>query len=143
MKVTVETPDDWLAIAKLGGPVVDPMILRCSELFLRGADGARDAGAVWDLMTKNIHALGTFIDRLILDERIPVFNYADTFDTDQNFNKKALSQVNVNEEILVDVDVQYGAYQEVKSAALAELKRLYDADEAGIDSEAAHDMLGS
>ena len=75
MKVTVEKPNDWLAIAKLGGPVVDPMILRCGELFLRGAAGARDAGEAWDLITKNIHALGTFFDRIILDERIPVFNY--------------------------------------------------------------------
>ena len=58
-------------------------------------------------MTRNIHALGTFFDRLILDESIPVFNYADTFDRDQNFGERTLSQVNVNEEILVDVDVRF------------------------------------
>lgn len=142
MKVTVEKPDDWLAIAKLGGPVVDPMILRCGELFLRGAAGVRDAHAAWDLMTKNIHALGTFFDRLILDERIPVFNYADTFDVDQNFNQRTLSQVNGNEEILIDVDVRYEAYQEVKSAALSELKKLYNLGSAGVDTQEAYNVLG-
>jgi hypothetical protein len=107
MKVTVEKPDDWLAIAKLGGPVVDPMILRCGEIFLRGAAGAYDTGAAWDLMTRNIHALGTFFDRLILDDKIPVFNYAETFDINQNLNNRTLSQVNGNEEILIDVDVRF------------------------------------
>ncbi|NBQ69427.1 MAG: hypothetical protein EBU46_11615 [Nitrosomonadaceae bacterium] len=142
MKIIVEKADDWLAIAKLGGPVVDPMILRCGELFLRGASSARDAGAALDLMTRNIHALSTFFDRIILDEKIPVFNYADSFDNDQNFNERTLSQVNANEEILVDVDVRYGAYKEVKNAALAELKKLYDGSGAGVDAEEAYNVLG-
>jgi hypothetical protein len=142
MKVIVEKTDDWLAVAEIGGPVVDPMILRCDELFLRGAAGARDPGAAWDLMTSNIHALGTFFDRLILDEKIPVFNYADTFDIDQNFNQRALSQVNASEEILVDVDVRYQAYQQVKSAALAELKELYNGGAQGVDAQEAYSILG-
>jgi hypothetical protein len=93
-------------------------------------------------MTKNIHALGTFFDRLILDERIPVFNYADSFDLEQNFDERALSQVNANEEILVDVDVRHGAYHEVKNAALAELKKLYEWGTAGVDAETAQSILG-
>jgi hypothetical protein len=142
MKVTVEQSDDWLAIAALGGPVVDPMILRCGELFLRGAAHARKADEAWDLMTKNIHALGTFFDRLVLDAKIPVFNYVDTFDLEQNFDDRALSQVNTKEEILVDVDVRYGAYQEVKSAAMEELKKLYARGDAGIDTQEAYNILG-
>jgi hypothetical protein len=142
MTVIVENPKDWLAIAKLGGPVVDPMILRCGELFLQGANGALNAVEAWDLLTRNIHALGTFFDRLILDENIPVFNYADTFDFDKNFNQRTLSQVNEKEEILVDVDVRYGAYQEVRNAALTELKKFYDGDEAGVDTADAQNILG-
>jgi len=142
MKVSIEKPDDWPAIAKLGGPVVDPMILRCGELFLRGAAGVTDADAAWDLMTKNIHALGMFFDRLILDEKIPVFNYADTFDFGQNFNRSALSHVNEAEEILVDVDVKHAAYHETKNAALAELKKLYEEGSARIDAQEADDILG-
>jgi hypothetical protein len=68
------------------------------------------------------------------DDRIPVFNYADTFDIDQNFNDRALGAVNANGEILVDVDVEYGAYQAVKSAALAELTKLYDGQAPGVDA---------
>jgi hypothetical protein len=142
MKVIIEKLEDWLTVAKLGGPVVDPMILRCGELFLRGAAGARDADAAWDLMTKNIHAVGSFFDRLILDDKIPVFNYADTFDIDQNFNKRTLSQVNMDEEILVDIDVRSAAYQEVKRAALAELKKLYSEGAEGINAEEAYNILG-
>lgn len=142
MKITVDKSDDWLQIAGLRAPVVDPMILRCGELFLRGAAGARNANTAWDLMTRNIHALGTFFDRLILDEKIPVFNYADSFDLDQNFNQRALAQVNAKEEILVDVDVRYGAYYEVKSAAIEELKKFYDGGAAGLDAQETRNILG-
>ncbi len=148
MKVIVQTPGDWTAIAKIGGPVVDPMILRCGEVFLRGAAGAQDPYGAWDLLTKNMHALGTFFDRIILDEKILVFNYADTYDIGQNFNERTLSQVNAHEEILVDVDVRYEAYMQVKSAALAELKKLYEAGAPGLEaaprisSQEAYSILG-
>jgi hypothetical protein len=142
MTITVEERDDWLKIAALGGPVVDPMIVRCGELFLRGASGARDPGAAWDLITRNIHALGTFFDRLVLDEQIPIFNYADSFDIGQNFDQRALSQVNAKSEILVDVDVRYSAYQEVKSAALEELKKLYSGGNTSLTPQQAYDVLG-
>ena len=49
MPLTVQTDNDWNAIAAIGGPVVDPMIVRCGELFLRGAGNARDVAAAWDL----------------------------------------------------------------------------------------------
>jgi hypothetical protein len=121
--------------------VVDPMILRCGELFLRGAAGAGNPGAVWNLMTMNIHALGTFFDRLILDDQIPVFNYSDTYDRDKNFDEKTLSKVNANEEILVDVDVRYDAYQQVRRAAMAELKKLYGEGSASVDAQEASSIL--
>lgn len=142
MKLTVENPEDWLTISKLGGPVVDPMILRCGELFLRGAAGVSDHAAAWDLMTKNIHAIGTFFDRIVLDQTIPVFNYTDSFDIGQNFDERTLSQVNAKDEILIDVDVRYGAYQAVRIAALAELKKLYDQGEARIAADEAYNILG-
>jgi hypothetical protein len=142
MTVTIQSQDDWLKIANISGPVVDPMILRCGEIFLRGAHGANDAAAAWDLLTKNIHALGTFFDRLILDERIPVFDYADTFEIDQNFDNRTLSRVNANGEILVDVNVSYEAYHDVKRAALAELAKLYDGSAPNVDLQEAQNILG-
>jgi hypothetical protein len=142
MKLVVEKAEDWQTIAAIGGPVVDPMILRCGELFLRGASEARDSGGAWDLLSKNIHALGAFFDRIILDEKIPVFNYADTFDLDQNFDERALSRVNADEEVLVDVDVRWLAYQTVKAAAESELIRLYSSGVAGIKAQEAANILG-
>jgi len=144
MTVTVGGPGDWGAVEQIGGPVVDPLILRCGELFLRGAKGVADVNAAADLLTRNIHAVGTFFDRLILDEKIPVFNYADTFDRGQNFDTGTLSRVNTDakEEVLVYVDVQYWAYTEVKRGAVAELKKLYDGTRPGIDRTQAYNILG-
>jgi hypothetical protein len=141
MKITVQTQKDWLAIAQLEGPVVDPMILRSGEIFLRGAAGARDPSAAWEFLAMNLHAVGTFFDRLILDERIPVFNYSDSFDLGQNFDQRTLSYVNSDGEILVDVDVDYGTYHEVKRAAVAELEKLY-AGGSGVDAQEAYNILG-
>jgi hypothetical protein len=142
MKLTVKSQQDWLGIAALGGPVVDPMILRCGEVFLCGAGGVQNQAAAWDLLTMNIHALGTFFDRLVLNTHIPVFNYADTFDSGQNFDQRTLSQVNAREEILVDVDVDYASYQTVKAAALKELEKLYDGQSARVSRPDAISILG-
>src|ERR1700691_5809707 len=98
-KITVSKPEDWLSIAALGGPVVDPLILRCGDLFLRGAGGVADVNGAWDFLTRNIHALSAFFDRLVIEERIPVFDYADTFDHGMKFEDRTLTQVNAAEEI--------------------------------------------
>jgi len=142
MPLNVEHPKDWEAIASIGGPVVDPMIVRCGELFLRGAKGASSPVDAWDLLTRNVHAIGTFFDRLIIEDQIPVFNYADTFDIGQNFNRGTLGRINDTEEVLVDVNVRYGAYQEVKSAALQELKKLYGANSQAVEANDAENILG-
>jgi hypothetical protein len=142
MPLVIEKQDDWQAIASIGGPVVDPMILRCGEFFLRGSANAPNQADAWDLLTKNMHALSSFFDRLILDEKIPVFNYADTFDMNQNFAQHTLAAVNNDEEVLVDVDVRPRVYMEVKAAALAELGKLYAGEVAGVDTQQAFDILG-
>jgi len=142
MKVIIQGPEDWPQISRIGGPVIDPMIFRCGDLFLKGAPGVEDSNAAWDLLTRNLHALGVFFDRLILDEKIPVFNYADTFDIGQNFNERALTRINAHEEILVDVDVQYQAYWGVKDAALTELKKLYQGAGTGVDAQQASSIIG-
>lgn len=142
MAVKVEKPDDWSEIAGIGGPVVDPMIMRCGEVFLRGRIGAIDEWGARDLLLQNVHALGTFFDRLILDEKIPIFNYADTFDIGQNFDTRTLGHVNNREEILVDVDVTYMEYERVKLAAVAELSKLYESGERGVNAQDAYSILG-
>jgi len=148
MKLSVEKPEDWHAIAAIGGPVVDPMILRCGEIFIGGANGAPnqmlawDQAAAWDLLTQNIHALSTFFDRIILHEQIPVFNYADSFDMSQNLNKTVFDTVNETGDILVDVNVQHNVYMKVKNAAIDELKKLYTSGTKGVTAADAQNILG-
>jgi hypothetical protein len=148
MKLSVEKPEDWHAIAKIGGPVVDPMILRCGEIFIGGANGAPnqmvkwDQAAAWDLLTQNIHALSTFFDRIILHEQIPVFNYADTFDMTQNLNRSVFDRVNEKGDILVDVNVRHDVYWQVKTAATGELKKLYTSGTKGVTDAEAQNILG-
>jgi hypothetical protein len=126
MAITIQTSADWelLRQEKLE-TVVDPMVLRCGELFLQGARGAADPVETWELLTKNIHAVGMFFDRLILNEKIPVFNYGDTFDAMLNFDQRVLTTINDYDEVLYDIDVEYAQYHKVKDAALAEVKDLY------------------
>jgi len=142
--ITIEKEADWTAIKQIGGPVVDPMIVRCGELFLRGAKGAQDPNAAWDLLTQNTHALGTFFDHIILDAQIPIFDYGATYEPGQEFDLRTLSQVNQQEqaEILVNVVVSYQAYQEAKTLALAELKKIYDGRAPRIDFQQAQSILG-
>jgi hypothetical protein len=136
MPVTVQTQADWSAIAAFGGPVLDPMIVRCGELFLRGATGVAAPSHAWDVLTRNIMAIGTFFDRIILEPKLPVFNYADTFDHGQNFEQRVFSRVNATEEVLVDVQVSWDQYQLVKAAALTEVLRLYGTGNASAEQEA-------
>lgn len=141
MTLFVEKPEDWQSVAAIGGPVVDPMILRCGELFLRGSANTYNPPDAWDLLDKNIHALATFFDRLILDEKIPVFDYSFTFDVIQNFEERTLAAVNSDDEVLVDVNVRQDAYMQVKDAALAELRRLYAGGVGGIGVQQANEIL--
>lgn len=141
MTLHVGKPDDWQALAGRGlDVVVDPMVVRCGEFFLAGAAGARDPAKAWDLLKRNVHALGLFFDALILEDYIPVFNYGDTFDAQLNFDQRVLAIVNNFEHVLYDVNVDYGPYMEIKSAALGELRKLY-AGSKKISGQTARDIV--
>ena len=141
MTLFVEKQEDWQSIAAIGGPVVDPMILRCGEVFLRGSANSYDQSSAWDLLSKNIHALGTFFDRLILEKQIPVFDYSATFDVDMPFEGRTLAAINEDEEVLVNVNVRFEAYMDAKNAALAELTKFYKGGVAGVSGQQAHEIL--
>lgn len=141
MPLLVEKREDWQSIAAIGGPVVDPMILRCGEVFLRGSANSYDQKSAWDLLNKNIHALGTFFDRLILAKQIPVFDYSTTFDVDMPFERRTLAAINENEEVLVNVSVGHEAYKDVKDAALAELTTFYKGGVPGVSGQQAREVL--
>ena len=109
--------------------VVDPLVLRSGEFFLQGKKGASSANSEWDFLKKNLHSVGMFFDALILQEKIPVFNYADTFDSNLTFSKNTLYKINDFDEVLIDVNVDYPEYMKVKNAAISELLKIYNGGE--------------
>lgn len=92
---TVTSANDWSTLSVKGlDTVVDPMVLRCGEFFLKGAAGAPDAEQAWNLLSRNVHSIGMFFDAIILQDLIPIFNYGDTFDMGLNFEARTLNAVN-------------------------------------------------
>jgi hypothetical protein len=53
--------------------VIDPMLARVADLFARGKNGGDDQ--TWDIIRNNLESLATFVDTLILEAGIPIFDY--------------------------------------------------------------------
>jgi hypothetical protein len=142
MSLIVDKPASWASLAAQGlDVVIDPMVVRCGELFLRGK-GSHEATAekAWSCLSNNVHALAMFFDTIVFELKVPIFNYGDTFDAGLNFDARVLEHVNEVEPILHDVTVSWEPYHEVKRAALDELRRLY-AGPAKIPKQTAKDIL--
>jgi hypothetical protein len=145
MPITIASESDWKQLADQGvNAVLDPMVVRCGELFLRGVKEATFPEAVWDLLEANIHGVAMFFDRLVLDEKIPIFNYGDTFDMRLNFDQRVFSRINDYDNALYDINTGFGPdcqYDQVKRAALAELAKVYDGTHR-VSQNLASDILG-
>src|SRR5262245_12955879 len=127
MAIEIDGESGWATLQSSGlGTVVDPMVVRCGELFLKGAAGAKKPNEVWSVLTANIQAIGMFFDTLLLNDAIPVFNYDSSFDPQVTFDRRVLARLNETGLVLYDVQVGDGPYLQVKQAALAKLKQLYD-----------------
>ena len=125
-KITISKESEWSKLTDQSiETVVDPMVYRCGQLFLQGAKKTDERGKVWDLLDKNIFSIGTFFDSIILYEKLPVFNYADTFDSELNFGELIPQAINDKEQIFFDVDVQFEAYRRIKDTTLEELHTIY------------------
>ena len=108
------------------------MVFRAGEIFLRGRSGNAlgnapvlplDASRAWDFLDKNLLALGFFFDALILNERLPIFNYGDTFDMHLNFEQRVFAAFNDADQPAIEpVDVTWSAYVPIKEKALAALQ---------------------
>jgi hypothetical protein len=73
-KVTLAGSQDWELLRRRDATtVIDPMLVRVADLFSRGASGG-DAHA-WDVIRSNLQGLATFVDALILEPGIPIFDY--------------------------------------------------------------------
>jgi hypothetical protein len=136
--ITIATGADWEKIReeKLN-VVVDPMVFRTADVFLRGSKGLAQSPelkhpeSMWSAIRSNIGSLCAFFDTLILEERLPMFDYGTTFPADIDIGKHTLIEFcNDDEEALVSVTVRDRAYQEMKQAAVAILDELPDIPEA-------------
>jgi hypothetical protein len=117
------------------------MVFRAGEIFLRGRSGRAlgnapavplDEARAWDFLDKNLLALGFFFDALILNERLPLFNYGDTFDMHLNFEQRSFAVFNDAARPAIEaVDVAWGAYMPIKEKALAALRARLGAREGG------------
>ena len=131
--IDIRNAEDWnrLIDRKLT-TVVDPMVFRAGEIFMRGRSGKAlgDAPAVplkperaHDFLDKNVLALGFFFDALILNDQLPLFNYGDTFDMRLNFDQRSFAAFNdAATPALVPVNVTWSAYMPIKERVLAALK---------------------
>jgi hypothetical protein len=141
MAIKISNHEDWSKLTGQGlKTVVDPMVFRSGELFLKGSKGVDHPEETYELLNKNIQAIGMFCDSMVLNEKLPVFNYGDTFDGMLNFDQRTLTQINDKEEVLYDVDVEYGVYHDVKSSAIDELHKLFEGEKK-IKSSVANDVL--
>jgi hypothetical protein len=72
--VTIASDDDWdLLRDRNATSVIDPMVVRVADLFARGRSaGGPDA---WSVIKGNLVNLATFVDAVVLEPGIPVFDY--------------------------------------------------------------------
>jgi hypothetical protein len=136
--ITIDTARDWEKIPAEGlNVVVDPMVFRTADVFLRGLSGlARSSepkhpGTMWSAISSNIGSLCTFIDTLILEDRLPMYDYGMTYPSDIDTGKHVLVELcNEDAEVLVSVSVRGTAYQEMKQAAVAMMNDFPDVPQA-------------
>ena len=108
MNINIEKTSDWNKLREQNlNTVVDPMVIRCGEIFLQGAKNIPEQNKdnTWNFLNANLLAIGSFFDALILNEKIPAFNYEDTFDPLRNFDAEVLKSINSHDEILYRINV--------------------------------------
>jgi len=68
--------------------VVDPMVFRTADVFLRGLKGVTQSPelkhpeTMWKAISNNIGSLCAFFDILVLEKRLPMYDYNITFPPD-------------------------------------------------------------
>jgi hypothetical protein len=96
--------------------------------------GLPDKVDAWDFLQANLLTIGFFFDAVVLNDRLPLFNYAASYDASLNFDQRAFAALNdmAEEAIIAPVEVGYAAYVDIKARALRGLEdRLTQADHEG------------
>ena len=137
----IKNNQDWIKLKDAGfDTVIDPLVVRAGELFIRDLDEYENKEEAFNFLDKNIHGISTFIDTLILSKGIPIFNYNPSFREGFWFGEKIVQEINQEEEIIKEVDVNYEAYENVKESALKELENIYQGENK-VSSDLANDIL--
>jgi hypothetical protein len=107
--------------------VVDPMIYRTAEAFLRGRTGVALSFGSEDEVRKsiqrNLDSLMTFFDLIILSKQLPIIDYGITFDPNVGVDSDNIVQMcNQDEQLLVSVHVCEPVSRESRNAAFQMMK---------------------
>jgi hypothetical protein len=130
-RISITEPNDWEQFRdKKLNMIVDPMIFRTADVFLRGKGAVLESSepkhpeTIWSAISSNIGALCTFFDTLLLEDYLPIFDYEITFPIDLFVGSQTLIELcNEHEEVLVPVTVRGKAYQEIKQRAVEALDK--------------------
>jgi hypothetical protein len=142
--LTIAAPSNWAELQQRGlRVIVDPFIYRIGQIFLEGGRAAGERKeARWQAVERDLGALVSFFDLIVLNDQLPAFNYTDTFDIGLNFDDSLGSLVNRGEKTIVSVDVGYEPYMMAKEAAVQQLRSRL-ADGPFVPAATARDILTS
>ena len=124
----IQTNADWGRLRGDLDLVLDPMVVRSAHVFLRGAEGLEPdrREAARDALHRNHTSLRDFVDAVVLNERLPVFDYPATFGPESALGD-ASSLFEASERLglgLAPVAVLGTAYTAAKGQAVLELEDL-------------------
>jgi hypothetical protein len=131
-ELTIQSTEDWNTFAKPREKVeldiiVDPMIYRTADVFLRGKTGVGktfgSSEQVRRAIKRNVDSIATFFDCFILSENLPIIDYGLTFDQNVGFDSyNFIEQCNQVEHVLISVHICGQASGEARQAALELMK---------------------
>jgi hypothetical protein len=136
----VLAPVDWKLLRKERLlTLLDPMVFRAADAFLRGAPAEGDE-PIWEAFSKNIDAFAVFVDAVMLNDRLPIIDYQVTWEPGIADSTDTLVGIcNADEELLVEVRVREDAYQAARVPAVQALQSLPDVD-PGLASEISSEL---
>jgi hypothetical protein len=115
--------------------IVDPMVFRSADVFLRGGQGAtaslpeKDTDKLWAALSDNIGSVVAFFDALVLSEKLPIIDYGITFDSALRPGQPhkppwVCDTINtaLEDDVLVDVHIHGAASKMARAAALKSLQ---------------------
>jgi hypothetical protein len=107
--LTIRRAQDWNLLLEKVNVVVDPFIYRIGQIFLEGANtgSGTHEDSRWRAVANDVAGLAQFFDLIVLHDKLPAFNYVDTFGRDNhlNFNDRLGELVNQDDQVLYNVDV--------------------------------------